>query len=127
MACAQRCRADVPPRGLSGTLASAALLSIPGGSTFEVDVRLLQFVAMVLTALALVPGGAHPVRPAEQDRPERKRLLYYPERLSQLGAARDRFDWSCNCERCACVVRTRTARALDLRADRRGSVLSRRL
>jgi Domain of unknown function (DUF1772) len=32
---------------------------MPGGSTCEVDVRLLQFVAMVLTALALVPGGAH--------------------------------------------------------------------
>src|SRR4029453_14020399 len=59
MACAQRCRADVPPRGPSETLASAASLSIPGGSTFEVDVRLLQFVAMVLTALALVPGGAN--------------------------------------------------------------------
>ena len=34
-------------------------MSIPGGPTCEVDVRLLQFVAMVLTALALVPGGAH--------------------------------------------------------------------
>jgi hypothetical protein len=34
-------------------------LSIPGGTTREVDVKLLQFVAMVLTALALVPVGAH--------------------------------------------------------------------
>ena len=32
---------------------------MPGGTTCEVDVKLLQFVAMVLTALALVPGGAH--------------------------------------------------------------------
>jgi hypothetical protein len=30
-----------------------------GGVTCAVYMKLLQFVAMVLTALALVPGGAH--------------------------------------------------------------------
>ena len=32
---------------------------MPGGTTCEVVVKLLQFVAMVLTALTLVPSGAH--------------------------------------------------------------------
>src|SRR5262245_47064777 len=58
-----RARSDVGvdftvPR-TSGTLTSTAPLSMPGGTTCEVGVKLLQFVAMVLTALALVPGGAH--------------------------------------------------------------------
>jgi hypothetical protein len=117
MACAQRCRADVPPRGPSGTLASAASLSIPGGSTFEVDVRLLQFVAMVLTALALVPGGAH--------------LFALP---NKIGLSESDYFITQSVYRSwallgivligaaianVALAYTRTARALDLRADRR--------
>src|SRR5262245_10850787 len=59
------------------------------------------------------------VRAVEQDQSGGKRLLYHAERLPRLGAARDRFDWSCNCECCACIAHTRTARALVLRANQR--------
>src|SRR5215510_12268816 len=59
MACGPRCRADLPGRWPSGTLAIATSLFISDAVTCGFPMKLLQFVAMVLTALALIPGGAH--------------------------------------------------------------------
>src|SRR5262245_1143673 len=59
MACARRCRVPSNHLGTSRNPHKCCIVISGGRCQCGVHMKFLQFVAMVLTALALVPGGAH--------------------------------------------------------------------